>query len=467
VNQATLTVWDDDACRRVHEASLTVLARTGVDVKDDRARALYAAAGAAVDGRRVRVPRELVEQALASAPRTWTLRPRGGTTTPLELRDGAGYLGSGPDCLYVTDPDTGARRRAELTDVEAAARFVEALPNMDFAMSMALPADVANDVVDVTQFAAMLRGTRKPIVVSSPFGGETLYTMHAMAAACGEAESFACLAMTSPPLQLDDVCCTKALACADLDVPLVLAPSVSAGAQGPASLAACVAVANAEVLAGLVLHQIGKAGAPFVMGVGVGVMNMQSAVDVYNAPGVFLGNQAQLDLIRWYGLPSWHYAGHSDSKGLDEQWALELGVATILGALSRATLLHDVGYLESGLQSALEGLVLGDEVAGYARALLGELPVDDEALALAEIEAAGPGGNHLGTKMTRRHFRDFWRASLIDQSTYDRWSAAGSPTLLERVRTRVAEIRAAGPSFTLDDDTQRRIAALAAGDDRD
>jgi trimethylamine---corrinoid protein Co-methyltransferase len=467
VNRATLRVWDDGACRRVHEASLALLASTGVDVKDERARELLAAAGAAVDGRRVRLPSALVAAALASAPRTWTLRPRGGETAPLELRDGAGYLGSGPDCLYVADPDTGDRRRATLADVEVAARFVEALPNIDFAMSMALPADVANEVVDVTQFAAMLRGTRKPIVVSSPFGGETLYTMHEMAAMCGEAGSFACLAMTSPPLQLDDVCCTKTLACADLEVPLVLAPSVSAGAQGPASLTACVAVANAEVLAGLVVHQLGKAGAPFVMGVGTGVMNMQSAVEVYNAPGVFLGNQAQLDLIRWYGLPSWHYAGHSDSKVLDEQWALELGIATVMGALSRATLLHDVGYLESGLQSALEGLVLGDEVGGFTRALLGELPVDDEALALTEIEAVGPGGNHLGTRMTRRRFRDFWRASLIDQSTHDRWSAAGGHTLLERARARVAEIRAAGPSFTLDDDVRRRIDALTRGGDRD
>ena len=284
-----------------------------------------------------------------------------------------------------------------------------------------------------------------------------------MAAAAGEAGSFACLAMSSPPLMLDDVCCSKALACAELDVPLVLAPSVSAGAQGPASLSACVAVANAEVLAGLVVHQLGKAGAPFVMGVGTGVMNMQSAVEVYNSPGVFLGNQAQLDLIRWYGLPSWHYAGHSDSKTLDEQWALEVGIATIMGALSRATLLHDVGYLESGLQSALEGLVLGDEVAGYARALLDELPVDDEALALAEVEAVGPGGNHLGTKMTRRRFRDFWRASLIDQTTYDRWSAAGGLTLLERVRARLAEILAAGPAFTLDDETRRTLDRLSSG----
>ena len=186
-------------------------------------------------------------------------------------------------------------------------------------MSMALPKDVPNEVVDVVQFAAMVRGTRKPIIVSSPYGGETVYTMHEMAAAAGAADSFACLAMTSPPLMLDDVCCTRALACADLDVPLVLAPSVSAGAQGPASLTA-VAVANAEVLAGLVVHQLGRAGAPFVMGVGTGVMNMQHAVDVYNSPGVFLGNQAQLDVIRWYGLPSWHYSGHSDSKTLDEQW---------------------------------------------------------------------------------------------------------------------------------------------------
>ena len=134
-----------------------------------------------------------------------------------------------------------------------------------------------------------------------------------------------------------------------------------------------------------------------------------------------------------------------------------------MGALSRATLLHDVGYLESGMQSALEGLVLGDEVAGYARALLNELPVDEDALALAEVEAAGPGGTHLGARMTRRRYRDFWRASLIDQTTWERWSAAGGLTLLERVRARLAEIRAAGPAFALDGETQRRIDALVAG----
>ena len=113
--------------------------------------------------------------------------------------------------------------------------------------------------------------------------------------------------------------------------------------------------------------------------------------------------------------------------------------------------------------------MLGDELAGYARALLEAVPADDEALALAEIEAIGPGGNHLGTKMTRRHFRDFWRPSLIDQSPYERWSAAGGRTLLENVRGRVAELLTAEPAFALDEATRARLEDLAmkgAGDRR-
>jgi len=105
--------------------------------------------------------------------------------------------------------------------------------------------------------------------------------------------------------------------------------------------------------------------------------------------------------------------------------------------------------------------VLGDEVAGYARALMSAVPVDDEALSLAEIEAAGPGGNHLGTKMTRTHHRRFWHAELIDQSTHECWLARGQGTLLERVRRRLQELLAAGPVFTLDPATTSMIDDLA------
>ena len=460
--RATLRVWDDEACRRVHEATLRLLSETGVEMRHEAARKTCAAAGARVEGTRVRLPAPLVADAQASAPRRTLLYPRGGDTAPLELAQGPTYFGTGPDCLYVSDPDTGERRRGVLSDVSAAADLAERLPNIDFVMSMTLPADADPDVLDLAQLVAMLAHTRKPVVVSSPFGGDHLRLMQEMTAACGEARSLACLAMSSPPLMLDEMACDKIVACARLGVPLVLAGAASTGTSAPASLTAAATVGNAEMLAGLVLHQLSAPGAPYVYGAGCGAINMRTFVDVYNAPSAFLGDQGMLDLAAWYGLPSWSYAGHSDSKMLDEQWSCELGVSTILGALSRATLLHDVGHLESGMQSALEGMVLGDEIAGYARAFLGDLPVDDDAIALDEIMAVGPGGDHLARRMTRERHRGFWQADLTDQQTHERWRAAGARPLLARVRERLRELQAAPPPFALGDDVAATLDHLVA-----
>ena len=137
----------------------------------------------------------------------------------------------------------------------------------------------------------------------------------------------------------------------------------------------------------------------------------------------------------------------SDSKLLDEQWSAEAALSMAYGSLSRATLLHDVGYLESGLQSSYESIVLGDELVGYARQFMREVPVDDYSLALDEIKAAGPGGNHLGTKYTRRHHREFWTPALLDHTVHDRWAAEGATTLGARVRSRLAALLAAGASL--------------------
>jgi len=462
--RAELRVWHDAACRKVHDATCRVLAETGVEVRHPRALELLRQAGAGVCDTRARLPRTLVDQAVASAPGSFLLRGRAPDgSLDRELTDGLTWYGTGPDCLYVADPRDG-RRRARLADVERYASLAEKLPNIDFVMSMGLPEDVDNAVVDLSQLAAMLAGTRKPIVVSSPFGGASLRVMVEMADACGRAGSLACLTMSSPPLQLDESCLDKLLVCGELDVPVILGPSPSAGSTAPASLSAIVVVANAEVLAGLVVHQLAHPGAPFLYGAGIGVLNMRTMVEAYRAPGVALGNQACIDLARWYGLPSWAYAGDSDSKLCDEQAAAEAAMGAILGELCRATMLHDVGYLESGLQSSYEHLVLGDELVGYARAFGEELPVDDEALALDEIMRAGPGGNHLARPMTRRRYRGFRQSTLLDQSVYERWQAGGATTLMQRVAQRTQELL--DPSdpmtFKLDQAVRRSLDDIVA-----
>ena len=118
---ARLIVWDDAACWRVHEATLALLEETGVEVRHAGAREQLAEAGARVEGTRARIPAALVDAALQSAPRHFKLRERGasggegharrGELGGLELEDGKSYFGTGSDCVYVTDPDTGERRR--------------------------------------------------------------------------------------------------------------------------------------------------------------------------------------------------------------------------------------------------------------------------------------------------------------------------------------------------------------------
>ena len=461
MNKARLTIWDEAACKRVHEATLEVLADTGIEVRYAPAVEIFAKAGAKVDGTRVRIPAKLVDDAIACAPRDCMIKPRGGDSAPLVLDAHHSYCGTGSDVLYICDPDTHERRRVRKADVEGMAALCEKLPNIDFVMSMGLPEDAPQAIDDLTQVDAMVRGTRKPLLVA-PRDGHILAKMKEMTALAGEADSFGIYAMPVPPLLFDEDGASKVIACAELDIPLIWAPAPNAGTTAPASIPAVIVVANAEVLAGLALSQAVKPGAPFVWGVGVGAMNMRTMNEVYSSAGPVQGYQAQADLARWYDLPSFNYAAHTDSKTLDEQWGVESAITTVTGLLSRATLLHDVGYLEAGLQSSYESILLGNELIGYTKAFMSELRVDDEALALDEIKAIGPGGNHLARPYTRTHFRQIWQSDLLDTTPHDRWEAEGSKTLLDRLRARVAELRAEPRAFELSDEAKAGLDRVLA-----
>jgi trimethylamine---corrinoid protein Co-methyltransferase len=461
--RAKLTVWDAEACGRVHTATLAVLAGTGVEVRHDPSLKMFRTLGARVEGTRVRLSSQLVEDALASAPRTWAVRSRGAHAS-LDLRDGPSYFGTGSDCLYTLDPSSGERRRVRLSDVTSMAALSEKLRGVDFVMSMGLPEDVPTGVDDVAPVAAMMAGTRKPLMVA-PRDGSVLPAMQEMAAACGAADSLMIYAMPSPPLMHDRDALTKVVACARLGIPLVYAPAPSCGATAPMSVTGGAVLANAEVLSGLVLHQHVQAGAPFVYGAGLGALDMHTALEAYVVPESYLGLQVMCDLAHFYGLPSFSYAAVSDSKCLDEQWSLEAGVTAVLGALSAATLLHDVGYLESGLLSSHESIVLGEEMVGYARAFMRDVAVDDESLCVAEIDAVGPGGDFLRRRHTRAHLRDFWQATLLDHNVHERWQAGGATTLGGRVKEKTRLLLAEEPAFRLDDDAFRELERIvvAAG----
>ncbi len=462
MGRATFRVWSEEECQRLHEASLQILETTGVEFRYEPALKYFAGTGARIDGTRVRIPGELVEEALRTVPRSWVVKSRGRDEV-LELKDGKTYFGTGSDCLYIRDLASGKRRRGSAFDVEDLSAMCELLPNTDFVMSMVVPEDVPPEQEVLVQLVAMLKGTRKPLLLA-PRDGHSLALMKEAAGLCGEAESLIVYTMPSPPLMHDDLDLSKVINSAALDIPLVCATNATLASTAPASITAVAAVGNAEILSALVLHQLVRPGAPFVYGAGLDLLDMRTMINPYVSPEWVIGQQSQCDVAHHYGLPSFGYAGFSDSKVLDEQWAAESALTALAGALCRGTLMHDVGYLESGLQTSYEAIVLGDELVGFARSVLREVPVDEESLALAEILAVGPGGHHLGTRYTRGRYRDVWMPTLIDRASHGHWEAAGATTLGQRVRRKVQQLRSADRPFSLDAETVAKLGALLEQD---
>jgi trimethylamine--corrinoid protein Co-methyltransferase len=156
-------------------------------------------------------------------------------------------------------------------------------------------------------------------------------------------------------------------------------------------------------------------------------------------------------------------AGCSDSKVLDQQAAIESAMSVMVAALSGANLIHDAGYLESGLLGSYDMLVMSNEAMGMAKHILGGITVTPETLAVDVIEQVGPGGHFLTQDHTRRHFRSqFWFPTLLDRQMRRAWEASGSETMAERVRAKVKDILKHHEPLPIPADVEARLRAIVA-----
>ena len=213
----------------------------------------------------------------------------------------------------------------------------------------------------------------------------------------------------------------------------------------------------AEILSGLVVHQLQQPGAPFVVGCGLHHLDMRSAQICYGSPEFQLTKAAIAQVGRWYGLPTWGYAGCTDAKTLDEQAAAEAMLSVLMAKLSGANLVHDVGYLESGLTASFELIVLSDELVALVDNLMKGIEISDETLMLDEIHKVGPGGHFMDTDQTLKRFRDFWYPALLDRGRRETWLAEGATTLGRRLNARTREIIKEYRARPLDPEVKQRL----------
>jgi trimethylamine--corrinoid protein Co-methyltransferase len=357
------------------------------------------------------------------------------------------HFGTGSDCPNLIDPFTDQVRAYTFQDVSDAARISDALPNIDFHMSLGLTSGVFPHAYDRHQFLAMLKGCTKPFVITT-VDKAGLVDQYRMACEVlgGEHEFSRCPLFVvyiepSSPLVNSIEAVEKILFAAEARIPAIYTPCIMCGGTGPMTLAGSMTQCLAECLVGVVLAQLKRTGAPVIIGGVDAPMDMATSIMSYGAPEMALLSAAFTDVAKWLRLPMFSTAGCSDAKVLDQQAAIESAMSITLAGLSGANLIHDVGYLESGLLGSFDMLVMSDEVIGMAKRILRGVSVQSETLAVDVIDKVGPGGHYLTQEHTRAHFkRELWIPTLMDRQHRSSWEATGSKTMGERVRSKVLDI---------------------------
>jgi len=451
-------------CEKLHNASLEILERTGVRLYEPEAVELFKKAGAFVsDGNRVRIPSGLVEKAFTTVPKRVVLCDRHGRRV-MPVEGYRSFYGPGSDCLNIIDHRTWERRKPVLKDVIEGITVCDALPHIDFVMSMFLPSDVNQVIADRYQMEVMLNYTTKPIVFVTYDLGGCVDAVEMAEAVVGGPEALrqnpltACYINVTTGLRHNQEALQKLLYLAGKGLPALYIPVAKAGVTGPVTLAGSMAIVNAGMLVGLVLSQLKREGTPIIVPGWSGEgMDMKTMVGPYSEPDHRGLAEA---LAHHYNLPMFTLAGASDSKLVDQQAAAEAALTLMVDALAGGNIVHDLGYLESGLSGSLAQLVICNEIVGWIESFMKGIEINDETLALDLIDEIGPDGQFLDSDHTMRHFRERWYPQLFERDNYDNWLAKGGRSLAERAAERVDEILAEHQPEPLPKDIRQRIKAI-------
>ncbi len=436
----------DNQLEQIHLATLEVLERTGFQVDHAEALQLLKDAGCSVSGNRVRIPAWLVDECIRLAPQKVAVANRKGQRV-MHLEKNRTYFGTGSDLPYTIDLESGERRRSTKRDVELACRVMDYLPNYDFVMSYAIATDTNSEISDLYQFEAMVANTVKPMIVTAHNERNMRAMLEMAALVVGGKEELRkkpFLILYSEPISPlvhtnDGV--GKMFACFDYGVPVVYTPGVLAGATTPVTKAGTIVLMNAEALAGVVMAQLYKKGAPIIIGGGATPIDMKSTVTLYGSPETVMNYAIMTQLSQFYGIPNFTEGGCVNAPQPDAQAGFEAGMGLILAQLMGANLVHDVGYLEGGKTGSLAFLTMCNDFMESARYIGAGTKISEDSLAVDVIDEVGPGGNYLTHTHTFDNFRqEIWTPKLFNRLFYEMWEGQGSKSLADKAAESAKQI---------------------------
>jgi len=445
----SLNLVNEQQVHEIKQAAFLILERTGVKLSHPEALKMVKAAGAIVKDEHVFVPRYLIEDALAKAPKGFVVYDRLGRPV-MDLSGRKSYYGTSTASPNQEEIGTKKIVPTSLDGIGRGARLADGLANIDFVMPFGTAQDAPLESAELYEIERVMQNTSKPVVFCGYSGRGVALALEMAAVVAGGREELARKPFIIPypepitPLHYPFEVVERIFVCSDFRVPQLTSGAQITGMTGPMTLAGSLALCNAECFFSIFLAQLRRPGSPCFICSSIGTSNLRNGLGHISCPEQSLTLAIQAAIGRSLGLPTWGLAGATDSKTVDAQAGIEAALEMVLQALAGVSLIHDSGYLDMGMACSFAMLVMDDEIVSWVKRFTSGLEISAETLATEIIHKVGPGGNFLTNKHTLKYTRtESWQSRLFAKNAYTAWEAEGRKSLEDRAHERAAEILAA------------------------
>ena len=446
---------------KIHAESIRILEEIGVKFLSDKALKILSAHGARVDrdSKIAKIPRALVDQALATAPGSFALGARDPERDFALPSSYSGYILDNGG-VFARDFQTGERRNTNFQDL---IDFNRVFDEMKLA-AVAWPATLSGHF---PPHSSSLRTDIYSMMYSSlhiqselwhprevPFLLEALTAILGDEKSISERKLYSVVYCTLAPLVHEGGMCDAYLELIEFDAPVLIFPMPCAGTTGPCSMFSTIAMGNAEALSSLTLFQLARPGTPLIFGDAGANANFTSGSFLEGSPEMVLITAARGEMARFYGLPNSQAGCLSDAKDHGAQAVMEKLITTLPLVLNGTDLIQGPGALETSNTMTLEQIVVDDEIACLCKRIKEGVDFSDAKNLFEDIKQVQPGGHFLMTDNTLANCRsdEFLVPMLCDRNTYERWCELGRPDVYSKAKEKVEEILAQPQKNPLPDD---------------
>ncbi|MBY9020684.1 MAG: trimethylamine methyltransferase family protein, partial [Candidatus Lokiarchaeota archaeon] len=430
---------------------------------------LFNSEGINHEGSRYYIPSDLIDKCLKTVPNEIKLFDREGKEHITLGNDEVHYDPGSAAILYL-DENTGMTRNAVEKDFVRFSKIVEHLKYIEAQSTAIVYQDVPKQAQDWHRLYIALSNCYKPVVTGT-FRKESFSIMKELLLSCRLSEDELARkplaifdACPSPPLKWSDLTSQSLIDAAKSMIPSEFVSMPLAGASAPISLIGSITQHSAECLAGVVIGQLAKTGAPLIWGGSPAILDMKQGTTPMGAIETMMINLGDVEMGKFLKMPTHAYMGLSDSKVPDAQAGFEGGMGALLAGLAGINMISGPGMLDFESTQSIEKLIIDNEIVGMVKRLLRGVEDHGTPFASDILKDYNETEELLSHPTTLKLFRKelFITSPVIDRMSRNAWKQNGSKSARKRAKEQAIKLAEKTSLKPIDDTTAKELESITA-----